>query len=181
MWMTKFVVYDKSRAFAELSRKRAMKNISGEERQKIADSAWNHGIEVGKKFFDRNCGSVYEIVNNFKLEVKHVEDSCFACEKKYLAEYFPDINRINIYITVLQYLAEKSDMEYFEIEEYAIAHELFHYLEQTTIGSTAKLFTIPRFTIANCTWGRRNIPFLSEIGAYAFSFYFWKMRHCDKR
>ena len=79
-----------------------------------------------------------------------------------------------VFIENMQYRAEElKKLTEQRAEELILAHEFYHFLEETKIGKTSERYKLPILSLGPIKIGSTGVRSLCEIGAYGFAKTYW--------
>ena len=138
----------------------------------VFDTAWETGVKEGNVFlkehdpFDLNMVCVLED-EGFSIITEN-KDYVIGTQR-YFCEYLPKSMQVIIYSGSVKLWAEKQALDYETAKNVILAHEYFHYLENTKLGWVSRQHMVPMLRIGKFELGSTGVPALSEVAANAFA------------
>ena len=158
--------------------------IQKDDSEAVFDRAWNTGVNCADEFIFKHPDSVAEMATVLEGEgfsIETINKDYVIGNQRYFCEYHPKEMKITVYKESVQLWANQQDLDYDEARNIILAHEYFHYLENTTIGWISRQYMVPMLVIGKHTFGKTGVPALSEVAANAFANSIWNSYICNKR
>ncbi|MFV0413225.1 MAG: hypothetical protein ACK5L3_08150 [Oscillospiraceae bacterium] len=166
---------DKTASREELQRDLLYHKIPPAVHSTICDRAWDTGVCAAESLLAEYGGaSIQEIAAAEGLAIKTVEKDNVAGNVRYFSEYYSGRKTIYLYKEAIKKWAGHNGCSWEEAERLILAHEMFHHLECSRLGETARQYSVPMLQIGSLRLGKSHIRALSEIGAHGFSHTFFR-------
>lgn len=160
----------KELALVELSHDLCYDRIPVEDRELIADAAWDKGKEAAGRIFSREGKTPFrQILGKKGIACKEVDKDMVVGNRRYFCDYVSGRKEVLLYLRSISLWAEENSLPINEAVELILSHEFYHVLECTEMGLTSKDYTVPVLRIGKLALGKTGIRALSEIGAHAFA------------
>lgn len=175
--MRAFPFPDQVESRDELKRDILFPKIPSDKIVQISDQAWNVGVSAAQKILSRYPEmDIRQILKAEGLTVSPIHKDNVVGSVRYFSEYYSGKKQIFLYIDSIRMWAEANGLAQADAEDLILAHEMFHYLECTSLGLTSNLYQVPVVKIGKVAIGKSGIRALSEIGAHGFSRSFYEGR-----
>lgn len=180
--MRSFPYPDREASREELARDLLFDKIPIDQREQIADRAWQTGVDAARALMEAHgAGSaIWDIAAASGLEVKREDKDQVAGKVRYFSEYYSGRSQIVLYNRSVALWARQNAMEPKEAEELILAHEYYHFLECTQLGLTSKQYLVPTLKLGSLVLARSGVRALSEIGAHGFARTYCQLRQPGK-
>lgn len=180
--MRVFPFPDKIASREELERDIQYDRIPAEDRDRICDEAWATGVEAAKTTMKQYAGKrIIRIMEDEGIKVTYQEIDNVRGNMRYFSEYYAGRKEIILYRVSVKKWAQANEMTEKEAEELILAHEFFHHLECSSLGSVSQKYKVPTLKIGKWVLGRTGIRVLSEIGAHGFSGTYYELSRKNKK
>ena len=145
--------------------------LAGADIDAIVERAWQTGAEAARVLYTEMEGQAdfQKIADKKGLSVIREHKDNVQAGRRYFSEYYTGKKKLTLYTGSIALWAKKNNMTVQQAENLVLAHEFFHYLENTSLGRTSKQATVPMLTIFGIPLGKTGVRALSEIGAHAFA------------
>ena len=144
---------------------------TGADIDAIVERAWQTGADAARALFEEMEGQTdfQKIADKKGLSVKREDKDNVQAGRRYFSEYYTGKKKLTLYTGSIALWARKNNVTVQQAENLVLAHEFFHYLENTSLGQASKQVTLPMLTIFGIPVGKTGVRALSEIGAHAFA------------
>lgn len=165
-----FIDFESSREIVVSSK--LSKNIDEKKIEKMIEEAWNIGVLEAEKFqleHDAETSDVQKIFKNLNLELIHKDKDEIVGNIRYYCDFYYKKKRVILYTKAIEKWAQENRLTNREAEKIILFHELFHYLEEVSIGRISERYIIPTLSIFGKTVLKSPFSALSEVSANAFA------------
>lgn len=167
--MKNFPFPDRVSSREELKRDILYRRIPAEERTAICDTAWDIGVRTAKTILKKSKNDIRGIIASHKLDIKWEDTDKVVGNIRFFGEYLVNKNLIVMYTQSIAKWAKENGISNRQAQDLILAHEFFHFLEVSKIGSVSDQYSIPVLKIGSRVLLYGSIKALSEIGAHGFS------------
>ena len=168
----RFPFPSKADSFKILERDPCFGKIPKGSVQTVFDDAWNVGVNEGNRFLEDSSLEhldMTSVLENEGFSVITENKDYVIGTQRYFCEYLPKSKHVKVYRDSVNLWAEMQGLDYETAKNVILAHEYFHYLENTKIGWVSRHYMVPMLKIGRHSIGSTGVPALSEIAANAFA------------
>lgn len=135
------------------------------------DAAWKIGSEEGGRFVAECKGNfdICERLQEYGVSITTEDADCVIGNMRYYCEFISKKKAIVVYRKSVELWAEENAVSYLDALNVILAHEYFHYLEETKLGWVSKKCEVPMLVFGRWKLGKTGVAALSEIAANAFA------------
>ncbi len=164
--------------YEELRRDLLYDKIPVYVRESICRRAWATGILAASRQADRGqMEEIHRLIEKQNLQIEQAETDQVVGGMRFFGEYVEKQKKIILYSPSVCRFAQDRSIPCALAEELILAHEFYHFLEHACLGRTSEQYTVPSLQWGRLSVGKNGIRALSEIGAYGFSYMYWKLRY----
>lgn len=176
--MKQFPFPGRENSMDDLMRDTVYSRIPENEREKLCDLGWQHGLNTAAKIInDFGLQHIESIATQKGINLLREEREKIAGGLRYFSEFFEKEKKVVLYTVSVKKFASENRLTYSEAEELILAHEFYHYMECYETGNTAALYQVPILKLGNMVLMKSNVRALSEIAANAFARAYWENRY----
>lgn len=145
--------------------------IPSEEVEGVFERAWNTGVAEAETFLKEHqqLKLMDDVLTEEGFEIITEDVDFVIGTQRYFCEYMPKDKKIMVYKKSMELWAQQQELSYEEAKNVILAHEYFHYLENTKLGWVSRQYMVPMLIIGKRTFGQTGVPALSEVAANAFA------------
>lgn len=179
--MSEFPFPSKQLALEEMQHDIMYKKLvkSGADIDAIVERAWETGANAAREFYEETGGETdfRVIARNKGLPIKRMYIDNVIAGRRYFSEYETNKKVMILYTESIKKWAKSNNLNEGRAENFILAHEYFHHLENIKLGLTSRQYTVPVISIFGIKIGKTGIRALSEVGAHAFVRTYFELAH----
>lgn len=147
------------------------------EAESVAVQAWEWGESIARLEAEKNDHAlpIEDLIAGYGVTIMHVNEDNVRAGIRQFGEFDRTARTITLFTVSLEAWARANNRDREEAAAIALAHELFHFLEEEKYGAARQRYSVPLLRIAGMAIGKTGIPALSEIAAYGFSLTYFSL------
>lgn len=151
------------------------KKVDNEKLKHWIKESWDRGVNEYNSLQNMNR-PIQDILMNEGIELIKIEKDELVGNMRYYCDFYIKNKKVKLYMTSIREWSIENNVGLNDAIEIILAHEYFHYLENTCLVPTSKLYKVPTLKIGKKTLLNSDFQALSEVSANAFANEFYNNR-----